>query len=1253
MDWNEYDHHRSMKLVLDLVAHLLTKNPSQQDAVATTKSLVHSLVAIILGKSTKPVAKSAMKTLEHFLVKKVVSAVEVRECYQSFNPTLKDSKNVEAWGHFMVDLFNWMRLHFVSPAAGKLILCIYRQLRQGADGVDGTPSIDDWHSWLLEFLNREPEHLERVKNHVFLPLFTADRKEALVFLQRMAELKPVSGAAGVDTPALLQLAVLEIGKKAGLVEEPALGHDDTAEDPKKEIDCVMIREDILETVLAYPSNAVRSLAFSTLITSPSTTKPYSETALSLLRKHMGAFFADSDVKFRVDVSAAARDMFRRVRGAIFVLKRSIPRARAKAAKKAKALQGATESTEPANTPGPVLYRANLVTLPEDQLVYCLRYHEDFLHWYIGFLCSELIPTASYQRHITSLKALMYIFRLEGNPSKAWETEDDQTLFFDTFDEKWTRALFDLLMDPFDDVRDAASNVLKALLSDTRYRKMLTNASGSTMSVPTALEHLSSIAGDLASKTSRADHADGVARIRQLLYRFSTDQDERIALLLRLTGELDRKISIAEQDLGEAVRQVPVHGDFAALCSTWQVVAELKMTDAELATMREIQEALVSLCQRIWAAVKDILCDDSPEGHLPLHLEEMEGLDTKGLISYSFRATHESSNFMKTMILTIRNRSRVGSLTPSARTFRAVGNLTFEQLSSLRHRGAFTTVSSTFSTCCQLSKHLERQDDDADVLNVWYAKTMETIYTQVSTTRRSAGIPSLITGILAANSDSPSFYQVMRKLIEIARIEAHVTETDDERLPQVHAYNSIKDIFRNSLLTSQGNKSEQYLPECVELAASGLKSQVWAIRNCSLILLRSLIDCLFGNHENKSTIEAGWDGKANRIPYHRYPSLPEVLKNLLESGHRMMRQDATATMAAESVFPALDIIRRAGPPEMLRSEIQSHITQYLCSPVWHVREMAARTICSCLLHEGWLSSLEAIFSAALNGKRDQNFVHGALLCLKFVFERLSEVNVDLIHGMFNSISRRKVPSTNTTEIDNLAVLIEKLPTYNIETNYRNCPDIVAAYLEAVNLIWTFQRSKSLPMLPAPVRIASGPESALFRSQHIIHVLLASTQSDDAIGELRQVLVDSPIGSNTLLTALETMPELWDLAAVSDSTLTGFCNLYIDISLTQCPADVKAIAVDNLNLAVDAILQRGDLQLLPTENLLRQWQELPSHSMNPELSNAIIRASGGVVAAMSKTSGLTSNNLLSWAAMISEAAIAENVRIHAHLSHLPVY
>jgi hypothetical protein len=40
-------------------------------------------------------------------------------------------------------------------------------------------------------------------------------------------------------------------------------------------------------------------------------------------------------------------------------------------------------------------------------------------------------------------------------------------------------------------------------------------------------------------------------------------------------------------------------------------------------------------------VKDILCNDSPEGHLPQDLDEGDVIDTKDLLSYSFRAVHES------------------------------------------------------------------------------------------------------------------------------------------------------------------------------------------------------------------------------------------------------------------------------------------------------------------------------------------------------------------------------------------------------------------------------------------------------------------------------------------------------------------------------------------------------------------------------------------------------------------------------------
>ena len=657
IDWNESDHHRSMKLVLDLIVQFLKNNPDRGQASTTTACLLDTLLSIVVGRSAKPVAKSAIKTLDHFLAKGTFTLGDIHAAYLSQRPELAQSDDIEIWRMLMIDLFHWMRLHFVCPTSGRFIVCVYRGWRRADYVKPIPPSLETWYQWLLDFLTEEPSLLESVKNYIFLPLFKADRAEGLRFLGKMNGDKVVSTASNLDmdTPALLQLAALETGKKVGLVEEPGM-HSSRRVEPVctnifrglgedevqgEECSSIMVHERILERVLAHPSHEVRALALSLLVTSPSTTRPYSLTALELLRKHLATVFADPDAKFRVEVSGKVRDMFRRVRGAIHVLKRSIPRARAKAHKanllevQSQLKPGSAEASEP------ILYRSNLVALPEAQLTHCLEYHEEFLRWYIRFLCGELTPTASYQRHIASLKAVMLITRLEGESSKTWETEDDQRLFFDFFDDRWTRALIDLLMDPFDDVRDIAASALKRFFSDERYRRFtLTNYVTKTCAAETLTE-VSRRAEEMARKTSRADHSDGASRVSQLLYRFLGSGQQRVLFLSNMISELGGKISRAECDLGRAVMEAPLHGSLASLNHVWQVVSELEISKSDIGAVQELQSLLVSYCERVWNAVRDVLCDDSPEGHLPQDLEEMEGLDTKNLLSFSFRAVHES------------------------------------------------------------------------------------------------------------------------------------------------------------------------------------------------------------------------------------------------------------------------------------------------------------------------------------------------------------------------------------------------------------------------------------------------------------------------------------------------------------------------------------------------------------------------------------------------------------------------------------
>ena len=74
---------------------------------------------------------------------------------------------------------------------------------------------------------------------------------------------------------------------------------------------------------------------------------------------------------------------------------------------------------------------------------------------------------------------------------------------------------------------------------------------------------------------------------------------------------------------------------------WELLAQGTYSTEEVDILLGLQERITRCCHRSWETVKLILCDDSPEGHLPEDMEDIDGLDTRDLLSYSFRATIES------------------------------------------------------------------------------------------------------------------------------------------------------------------------------------------------------------------------------------------------------------------------------------------------------------------------------------------------------------------------------------------------------------------------------------------------------------------------------------------------------------------------------------------------------------------------------------------------------------------------------------
>jgi hypothetical protein len=91
-----------------------------------------------------------------------------------------------------------------------------------------------------------------------------------------------------------------------------------------------------------------------------------------------------------------------------------------------------------------------------------------------------------------------------------------------------------------------------------------------------------------------------------------------------------------------------------------------------------------------------------------------------LLPESSSGTDLRSNLLQTILHTTKLRWEESLSLPPTEIFATIGNLTFLQLSTLRHRGAFSTVSLTFTKCCVLTQSAPQTSTTAlNLLDVWY------------------------------------------------------------------------------------------------------------------------------------------------------------------------------------------------------------------------------------------------------------------------------------------------------------------------------------------------------------------------------------------------------------------------------------------------------------------------------------------------------------------------------------------------------
>ncbi|KAJ5835407.1 Armadillo-like helical [Penicillium robsamsonii] len=832
------------------------------------------------------------------------------------------------------------------------------------------------------------ETLEDVSNRLLQPLFTIDPNGFKIFLDTLPVKSLLKGDM-TDAPEaeyMVLFAALQIGKKINLVHEDYIFNFGKSKIDENEV--LVMKSAVIGNFLLHREPNIRIAALSLLITAFSTVKPFTVGATKAILRGLPSMHAESDAHTRGEVLSLTRKFFVRLRGGIV---------------KDEDVAEKTEKTLNKSAQGQVRNESET---------------KEFLKDYLKLLGTDLRLAASYPRHITALKALKLLLdsgldpRLEVKLQKS-EMENLWKVQVEVFDAHLLRLLIDLLLDPFEEVRQTSLSIL-SLCPREILLNGLHNKTDQESAVGMRLTDAITRAESLASNTSRADHADTVARLYHIIFSAALPANSgqpasdwwttKASVVDTILKKLEERLLNSKTLFNSVMREAPLHGYTSGLRYIVLMPSfhSLISDGSGSAAWRSVHDRIVAICDKIWLEAKPLLCIDSPEGHSDEPTEDLN-VGPKDALSYSWRSLREASLLLHaTLVNTSYGPSGDHGL--NLADFANIGGVSFTQLAELRHRGAFSNVSQTFATCCQRCS-ASKDPSIRELPRSWYQEAKSTIFDSASQlTRRSAGLPALVTGIVGSDPGTAFFNEAINELHEISSLPV---EYDKERqyleLPQVHAMNCLKDIFTNAKL---GPHTEPFIMKALTLSAERLGSPIWALRNSGLMLFRALLTKMCRVIPGAGPGFGGNSGSepGSRITFPKYPGLLELLSGLLTTTQGEAAEGTE--IITERVFPALELVGDKVPnlddptDEMLRGLVLEHLS----SPVWGVREHAARVYASLLTRQHIPDDLCTLVK--LPSKITENYVHGVALCVRYALRRYSFTTDDFwtsnLDGLFTTL-----------------------------------------------------------------------------------------------------------------------------------------------------------------------------------------------------------------------------------------------------------
>jgi len=292
--------------------------------------------------------------------------------------------------------------------------------------------------------------------------------------------------------------------------------------------------------------SIRIAALSLLVTNFSTVKPFTTAATNAILRALPSMHADSDSYTRGEIMSLTRKFIIRLKSG--VLKE----------------QSISEAAVPTTGKEPLGWIRS-----DDET-------KEFLRLYIQFLQKDMVVTASYPRHVSSLKALKLLLqsgldpRADIAPLKS-EVESRWKLHLDVFEPRLLRLLVDLLLDPFEEVRQTSLSIIN-LFPRQILLSGLSDAAERQPAIGMRLTDALTRAESIASKTSRADNADTVACLYQILFCAASNSfgavshwwETKQSVVNTILSKLEERLSSSNGLFNSTLREAPLHGYMSGL-----------------------------------------------------------------------------------------------------------------------------------------------------------------------------------------------------------------------------------------------------------------------------------------------------------------------------------------------------------------------------------------------------------------------------------------------------------------------------------------------------------------------------------------------------------------------------------------------------------------------------------------------------------------------------------------------------------------